>query len=150
VSAPVAPIQQNVLVALNHGSTATTHHKIPFELDNIEIPGGSFYSGPGSGWPMFPQYDFAPPPTTLQVDIPRSAPPMNYAPVPVAHVPEFIPQSLPVSPLPVTTITLPHHPAHHRPVDHNGPFRPSIWEWETSFGSHVPHPALCQTAIFRK
>jgi hypothetical protein len=144
----VAP--QNVFVALNHASTETTHHKIAFDLDNIEIPGMSFYPGPNIGWSGFPQYDFSPVSVSQPVSSPRSLPTSTYPSLPAAHAPEYYAPSAPVTTPSIPTVTLPHHPAPHAPIDRVGPFRPSIWEYETNFAPAAPHPPLCQTAIFRK
>lgn len=115
----------------------------------IELPGGSFYTPSTVGWSGFQQYDFAPAPTTLQVESPRAATTPSYA-APVVHAPEFTPQAVPITPPAVTTLGIPHHPAHHPPIDRGGPFRPSVWEYETNIAPSAPHPSLCQTAIFRK
>ncbi|KAF2433008.1 cysteine proteinase [Tothia fuscella] len=146
---PFNPAPQNVFVALNHTSTETTHHKIAFELDNIEIPGMSFYPGPNMGWSNFPQYDFSPVSVPYPHSSSRSLPTPSYAPVPVAHAPEYYTTSVTVPPPSVAPVTLPHHPAPHAPIDRVGPFRPSIWEYETNFAPAAPHLPLCQTAIFR-
>jgi ubiquitin thioesterase protein OTUB1 len=142
------PVQQDILVALNYHSTEPIHQKIPFDM-GIELPGGSFYTPSTVSWSGFQQYDFAPAPTTLQVESPRAAPTPSYA-APVVHAPEFTPQAVPITPPAVTTLGIPHHPAHHPPIDRGGPFRPSVWEYETNIAPSAPHPSLCQTAIFRK
>jgi ubiquitin thioesterase protein OTUB1 len=148
---PVPIQQQDILVALNYHSTEPIHQKIPFDM-GIELPGGSFYTPPTAGWSGFQQYEFAPPPTSLHVESPRAAaPPPSYA-APVVHAPaaEFTPQPVPITLPAVTTLGIAHHPAHHPPIDRGGPFRPSVWEYETNITPSAPHPSLCQTAIFRK
>jgi ubiquitin thioesterase protein OTUB1 len=149
-SVPHAPTQQNVIVALNHASTELTHHKIGFELDNIEIPGMSFYSGPSMAWPAFSQYEFPAVSTTHAISSPPPVEAPIYTALPVAHVQEVYVQTVPVTPPAIAPVTLPHHPAPHAAIDRGGPFRPSIWEYETNFAPATPHPPLCQTAIFRK
>ncbi|KAE9991116.1 hypothetical protein EG327_000413 [Venturia inaequalis] len=145
---PVPIQQQDILVALNYHSTEPIHQKIPFDM-GIELPGGSFFTPQSVGWSGFQQYDFAPAPTTLQVESPRAAPTPSYA-APVVHAPEFTPQAVPITPPAVTTLGIPHHPVHHPPIDRGGPFRPSVWEYETNIAPSAPDPSLCQTAIFRK
>jgi ubiquitin thioesterase protein OTUB1 len=140
--------QQDILVALNYHSTEPIHQKIPFDM-GIELPGGSFYTPSTVGWSGFQQYDFAPAPTTMQVESPRAAPTPSYA-APVVHAPDFTPQAVPITPPAVTTLGIPHHSTHHPPIDRGGPFRPSVWEYETNIAPSAPHPSLCQTAIFRK
>lgn len=139
-----------MFVALNHASTETNHQKIAFELDNIEIPGMSFYPGPNMAWSTFPQYDFAPVSASQPISSPRSLPTLSYAPLPAVPAPEYYPPSAPVATPSLSTVTLPHHPAPHATIDRVGPFRPSIWEYETNFAPAAPHLPLCQTAIFRK
>ncbi|KAE9976728.1 hypothetical protein EG328_002443 [Venturia inaequalis] len=144
---PVPIQQQDILVALNYHSTEPIHQKIPFDM-GIELPGGSFFTPQSVGWSGFQQYDFAPAPTTLQVESPRAAPTPSYA-APVVHAPEFTSQAVPITPPAVTTLGIPHHPVHHPPIDRGGPFRPSVWEYETNIAPSAPDPSLCQTAIFR-
>jgi ubiquitin thioesterase protein OTUB1 len=147
-SIPVTqPTQQNVFVALQHNSTEHIHQRTAFHPDAIEIPGLSFYTAPAAAsWSQFNQYDITPSPISPAIASPRAPVTPSYHGLPEVQAHGMYFQNTPMSQSTMPNVSLPHHV----PIDRETPFRPSAWEYEASFQSHMPHQSLCQTAIFRK
>ena len=153
VRAPPAT-QQDVLVALQHTSTEHYHSTVPFGLSDYELPGMSVYSGPTMGWSASPQYDFAtaavaPP---MAEHVPRSVSTPNYAPTPMISPlsSEYFPQPLPLEQPPSSMSMQAQQSFHPISVDRGGPFRHSIWEYESNFAPAPSFQSACQTSIFKK
>ncbi|KAF2397511.1 cysteine proteinase [Trichodelitschia bisporula] len=164
VPPPIAhPAEQRVFLN-HHQSTQALPSKLPFDTNNFEIPGLSIFSGPavsgpGVAWAPYPTYDFSASPISPQpiaqpitqaIPQPRIEATPAYAPIaappppPVSIPTEYYSTTMPLEP-PVTSLPL-YQPS---PIDRGGPFRPSIWEYESYSMPQAPHPPLCQTAIFR-
>jgi len=147
--------QQDVLVALQHTSTEHYHSTVPFGLGDYELPGMSVYSGPNVPWSASPQYDFVTPAVapSMAEQVPRTVSTPNYASTPMIsplssdYFSQPLPLEQPPSSVPMQAQQSFHHPIS---VDRGGPFRHSIWEYESNFTPAPSFQSTCQTSIFKK
>ena len=147
---PAPPVNPpEVLVRLNHASSDNFQPKF-YEANDYEIPGMSTYPGPVADWSSPPQYAYASSPllpmSTQQV-VPT---PAYHHPVSPVHSDIFSVAYLPSPTTPSAPVPMPAPRTHSLPIDRDGPFRPSVWEYETHRANAPIKTMMCQTSIFKK
>jgi hypothetical protein len=166
---------QDIFVGLSHGQTEHIHTRLPFAVNDFEIPGMSVFPSPALSspvsWSSYAQFDF-PQATGPTMSLPSHVRTLPSTPAATYQVPPdaidqayFSSPNVSIQQLPTVSIqqlptlapatpvspVLPSSPAHaHLATLQSGtPFRPSRWEYETSIALGL-NPPLCQTAIFKK
>jgi hypothetical protein len=156
---PAVPIANpEVTVAFNHGQTEHFQSRLPFPVNDFEIPGMAMFpsSNTGSIWSTYQTPSSMSPTSYLSMS--EALPTVTRGEVPEQAYQDVRPRSMGIDYIETTIVaSQPNASSDLAATSPLSPgagagtmFRPSKWEWQSNY-AWLKHPNnYCQTSIFRK